>query len=165
MKKICLLAIPTIAAALITTAAQQPTTNTTPQNPSTAKPTPTPAPPAARSMPNDKKAYKDASRIKDPQKRIEALEKFLDQYPESLFTSAAHLAILNAIIKGQPESKDKILAQAEKTLQEESGAASSGSIASDIASRLAKVGLLAEAQQYAQQSLVSTDEYLAQTVN
>src|SRR5262245_1846740 len=164
MKKICLLAIPTIAATLITAAAHQPTINTTPQTPSTANPTPTPAPPAARSMPNDKKAYKDASRIKDPQKKIEALEKFLDQYPESFFTSAAQLAILDAIIKGQPESKDKILAQAEKTLREESGAASSGSIASDIASRLMKAGLFAEAEQYAEKSFVSTDEYLAQTV-
>src|SRR5262245_21858080 len=166
MKKTCLLAVLTIAATLAVAAAQQPTTNTAPQTPSAAKPTPTPAPPppAARPMPADQKAYMDASRIKDPQKKIEALVKFLDQYPESFMTGAANMDILAALIKSQPESKEKILAQADKTLQKSLSVSISGSTAFNIAVHLMKAGMLAEAEHYAQKSLVSTDEYVAQMV-
>ena len=106
----------------------------------------------------------EASRIKDPQKKIEALEKFLDQYPDSFMTNSAHLDILDALIKSQPEAKDKILAQADKALQRAPAASSSGSTAYAIASRLMKAGLLAEAEHYAQKSVVSTDDYVAQMV-
>src|SRR5215510_4655403 len=168
MKKICLLVVLALAATLA--AAQQPTTSSSSQSPSAAKPTPTPtqAPPppapAARPTLNDQRAYMEASRIKDPQKKIEALEKFLDQYPDSFMTNSAHLDILDALIKSQPEAKDKILAQADKALQRAPAASSSGSTAYAIASRLMKAGLLAEAEQYAQKSVVSTDEYVAQMI-
>ncbi|MGH9935027.1 MAG: hypothetical protein ACREAM_02205 [Blastocatellia bacterium] len=170
MKKRCLLIVLTLVAALAVAAAQQPTNKPSSQSPSAAKPTPTPtpaptpAPPAsaARPMPADQKAYMEASRIKDPQKKIEALEKFLDQYPDSFMTSAAHLDVLDALIKSQPEGKDKILAHADKAMQKASGESSIGGVAHNIASRLMKAGLLAEAEQYAQKSVVATDEYLAQ---
>lgn len=113
-------------------------------------------------MPADQKAYMDASRIKDPQKKIEALEKFLDQYPESFMTSAANLDILAALIKSQPENKDKILAQADKTMQVAQGASMGSSTSFNITVHLMKAGMLAEAEQYAQKSVVSTDEYVAQ---
>jgi len=165
MKKRCLLMVLTLVATIAAAAAQQPTNRPSSQSPSAAKPTPTPTPapaPAARPMPADQKAYMEASRIKDPQKKIEALEKFLDQYPDSFMTSAAHLDILDALIKSQPEGKDKILAQADRTMQKVTGESSIGGAAHSIASRLMKAGLLAEAERYAQKSVAATDEYVAQ---
>jgi len=165
MKKRCLLIALTLVATLAAAAAQQPTNRSPSQSPSAAKPTPTPTPtpaPAARPMPADQKVYMEASRIKDPQKKIEALEKFLDQYPDSFTAPTAHMEILDALIKSQPAGKDKILAQADKAMQKASGESSIGSTAHNIASRLMKAGLLAEAEQYAQKSVIATDEYLAQ---
>jgi predicted Zn-dependent protease len=162
MKKRCLLVVLILAA--ITASAQQPNTNSQSQTPSAARPTPTPTPPvpAARPTPADQKAYTDASRIKDPQKKIEALEKFLEQYPDSFMTNRANLDILDALIKSQPESKDKILARAEQAMQNASSPMSSSSSAYSIASRLMSAGMLAEAEQYAQRAIASAEEYIAQ---
>src|SRR5262249_58511116 len=103
MKKRCLLLALTIAAT-VAAAAQQPTTNTAPQTTSAAKPTQAPSPaPAARPTPADQKAYTEAARIKDPRKKIDALEKFLDRYPESSSASSAHLDIIDALIKSRPQ--------------------------------------------------------------
>jgi tetratricopeptide (TPR) repeat protein len=166
MKKICLLVVLIFAATAL--AAQQQPTKPASQSPSAAKPTPTPAPAppttAARPMPADQKAFMDASRIKDPQKKIEALEKFLDQYPDSFMTSQAHLDILDSLIKSQPESKDKILARAEQVMQKSPSTASKSSNAYSVASRLMKAGMLAEAEQYAQKGVEAADEYIAQTM-
>ena len=46
---------------------------TTTQNTATATPSPSPAAPAATPLP-EQKAYDDARRIKDPQKKIDALD-------------------------------------------------------------------------------------------
>ena len=167
MKIRCLLLILTMAAT-IAVAAQQPTASSPSQTPSNAKPTPTPPTPqpapAQRVMPPDQKAYLDAARIKDPLKKIEALEKFLEQFPDSFSVSSAHLDILDALIKSQPENKEKILAQADKAMQKAGTGFSTGYAASNIASRLMKAGLLVEAEQYAEKSVTSTDEYVAQMV-
>jgi tetratricopeptide (TPR) repeat protein len=167
MMKRCLLIVLIFAATAL--AAQQQNTKPAPQAPTAATPTPAqaaPPPPVAatRTAPADQKAYMDASRVKDPQKKIEALEKFLEQYPDSYMTSSAHLDILDAIIKIQPNSKDKILARAELALQKAPSPQSMGSSASGIASRLMKIGMLAEAEKYAQKSVVSTEEHIAQMV-
>jgi tetratricopeptide (TPR) repeat protein len=168
MKTKCLFIVLLLAATLVA-AAQQPTSSpagaTPPQSTSAAKPTPTPAPQPAlapRPMLPDQKAYMEAARIKDPQKKIEALEKFIDQYPESFMSSNAHLDVLDALIKSQPENKEKILAWADKAMQKAGSGSMNGFAAYNIASRLMKAGLLAEAEQYAQKSVVSTDEYVAQ---
>jgi tetratricopeptide (TPR) repeat protein len=169
MKKRCLPVVLIFAATAL--AAQQQNTKPAAQAPAAAKPTPTPAqaapaPPVAanRTAPADQKAYMDASRIKDPQKKIEALEKFLEQYSDSYLIGSAHLDILDALIKSQPESKDKILARAELALQNAPNPQSIGNTASGIASRLMKMGMLAEAEQYAQKAVASTEEYVAQIV-
>jgi hypothetical protein len=166
MKKRCLLIVLTLAATLAAAAAQQPTTNPSSPSATTAKPTPTPAPtpPAPRTMPPDQRAYMEATRIKDPQKKLEALEKWLDQYPESFMASTIHLDILDTIIKLQPDQKEKILAQADRAMQKAASGFASGNTANNIATRLLRAGLLAEAEQYAQKAVVATDEYLAQMI-
>src|SRR5215470_12715292 len=140
MKKKCLLAVFTLAATMTAAVAQQPTTNSAPQTISAAKPTQAPSPaPAARQTPADQKAYTEAARIKDPRKKIDALEKFLDQYPESSSASSAHLDIIDALIKSRPEGIERneyILTQADKSIQKASGASASGTVASNVASLL-----------------------------
>jgi len=168
MKKRCLLLALTIAATVAAAAAQQPTTITAPQTTSAAKPTQAPSPaPAARPTPADQKAYTEAARIKDPRKKIDALEKFLDQYQESPSASSAHLDIIDALIKSRPEGIERneyILTQADKSIQKASGASASGTVASNVASLLMRAGLFAEAEQYAQKSVAATDEYVAQMI-
>ena len=115
-------------------------------------------------MPADQKAYMDAARIKDPQKKIEALEKFIDQFPESFAISSAHVDLLDALIKSQPENKEKILALADSAIQKSPSPSSSGNTAYNIASKLMKAGMLPEAEQYAQKSISSTDEFISQMV-
>src|SRR5262249_36268489 len=131
MKKIYLLVVLTIAATLA--AAQQPTTSSSSQSPPAAKPTPTPtqAPPppspAARPTLSEERVYMEASGNKHPQKKIGGLEKFPNKYPDGFITTPAHLDIPDALIKSQPEAKEKILAQADKALQRAPAASSSGS--------------------------------------
>jgi tetratricopeptide (TPR) repeat protein len=165
MKKRCLLIVLTLAATLAAAVAQQPTTNPSSPSASAAKPTPTPAPPpppAPRTMPPDQRAYMEATRIKEPQKKLEALEKWLEQYPESFNAATVHLDILDTIIKFQPDQKEKILAQADRAMQKAASGFASGNTANNIATRLLRAGLLAEAEQYAQKAVAATDEYLAQ---
>lgn len=115
-------------------------------------------------MPADQKAYTEASRIKNPQKKIEALEKFLEQHPDSNMATQAHLDVLDALIKSQPESEDKILARAEQLMEKAISPSSSSSNAYNIASRLMRAGMLAEAERYAQKAIASAEEHIAQTM-
>jgi hypothetical protein len=59
--------------------------------------------PAVRETPPEPKAYTEASRISDPQKKIEALEKFKRDFPASVFP--ADQAILSTLVKSFPDSK------------------------------------------------------------
>ena len=56
-----------------------------------AAPIPTPVP--------DQRAYDEARRIKDPQKKIEALEKVIKDYPERFSAYQARNDVLDVLIK------------------------------------------------------------------
>ena len=60
----------------------------------------------------DIKAYREAIRHPDPQRRIDALEQFLIDYPKSRYAAAIPNLILDLLIKGG--QKEKILAQANR---------------------------------------------------
>ena len=49
--------------------------------------------PAVRETPPDLKAYSEASRIGDPQEKIEALEKFMHDFPHSARVRSADYSI------------------------------------------------------------------------
>jgi tetratricopeptide (TPR) repeat protein len=122
------------------------------------KPAPTPAP-TPRTMPNDQKAYMDAQRIKDPVKKMEALEKYLTDYPNSPMVSSAHLAILETLVKLTPRQPDKILWQV-KRMVDRQGGFSTGFTESQIATQLLKAEMFEEAEQYAQKAAVATAEFM-----
>ncbi|HMJ26633.1 MAG TPA: tetratricopeptide repeat protein [Pyrinomonadaceae bacterium] len=81
-------------------------------SPTTTPPT-TPAPPA---IPPDQKAYDEARRIKDPQKKIEALEKVNKDYPDRFVAYQSRNDVLDVLIKSFPDQKERIRAAAEKIL-------------------------------------------------
>ncbi|MDX6405704.1 MAG: hypothetical protein QOH70_3159 [Blastocatellia bacterium] len=95
--------------------AQQPVIVVT--NPPGQQP-PTVAAPALRP---DQKAFDEARRIKEPQKKIEALEKVVNDFPESFYRSQARLEILDVLLKSFPDQTDRIRQSAEKILEPSQG--------------------------------------------
>ncbi len=79
-------------------------------------PPPAPRPAATPSMPSDRKAYTDALRVTDPQKKIEALEKYISDFPDSFGIGGAQQQILATLVKNWPDQLDRIFAQAKRTI-------------------------------------------------
>src|SRR5262245_6517778 len=106
------------------------------------------APPAAQSeVPPDAKAYREAIRLTNPQRRIDALERFLSDYPQSRYASAIPNLILDLLIKGG--DKEKILAQANRVMDGAPDNAKSQSYHT-VATKLLGAGiLLDEAEAFA----------------
>lgn len=142
-----------------------------------------PPPPARQQPPPEFTAYSQANRIADPQKRIEALEKVLADFPkaESFIVSMVHQAILSSTVKAWPDQKEKILAQAQKYLalfpepnrsasstgvngpppppSPSGGQSNRGGAYNTVASILLGAGvLLDEAKEFAEKGLASLDE-------
>src|SRR5215475_591321 len=61
-------------------------------------------------VPPDAKAYREAIRLPDPERRIDALERFLVDYPQSRYAAVIPNLILDLLIKGGASQKEKILA-------------------------------------------------------
>src|ERR1035441_9392428 len=83
------------------------------QPPPPAAPPPTPAAgdpakPSVRETPPDQKAYNEASKIADPEKKIAALEKLKTDFPGSMYASIADSQIFSTLIQKMPEQKDRI---------------------------------------------------------
>src|SRR6266481_7539709 len=108
---------------------------TIPAGPPATTPTPPPIPP-------EQKAYDEARRIKEPQKKIEALEKVIKDYPERFVAFQARNEILDALIKNFPDQKEHIHTAAEKILEPTQGVVFSNSFTTlTVASKLMEAGL------------------------
>src|SRR5436190_12491745 len=94
-------------------ATQAQTVVTTTQTPS---PSQSPAAVAPTPLP-EQKAYDEARRIKDPQKKIDALDKVIKDYPEKVQASMARSDSLDVYIKSFPTQTDKIRAAAERMFE------------------------------------------------
>ena len=79
-------------------------------------PTASPAPVAAVSPPPEQKAYDEARRIKDPEKKIEALEKLVKDFPDRFQAFQARNEILDTLIRNFPTQTERIKAAAERYL-------------------------------------------------
>jgi tetratricopeptide (TPR) repeat protein len=94
------------------------------QAPATPAATPGATPAATAPAPvmaPDQKAYDEARRVKDPRKRIEALEKVITDFPDRFGAFQARNDVLDILIKNFPNEKDQIRAAAEKILQPNPG--------------------------------------------
>jgi len=109
--------------------------------------------PAVRETPPDSKAYTEASRIGDPQKKIEALEKFKRDFPASVFP--ADQAILSTVVKSFPDQQVRIRGLA-KSMYRAASASDKGWMATQIADQLLDASLLLkDAEGYARTGVQS----------
>ena len=128
--------------------------------------------PAASETPPDQKAYNEATKITDPEKKIAAFEKLKADFPGSALASSADSQIFNTLIQKLPEQKDRIRKAAkamfaaavakDKAASRESvfaTTASRGSTATRIADQLL-IGnlLLKDAESYARKGVDALHE-------
>ena len=99
--------------------------------------------------PPDAKAYTAASRTMDPQQKIDALEKWKKDFPDSEMQDSADQLILSTLVKHFPQQQDRILKLAAgiyRTAPEKNR----GSVANQIAGHLLDGNLLLkDAERYA----------------
>ncbi len=111
-------------------------------------------------MPPDRKAYTDANRIKEPDKKIAAMEKFISDFPKSVSVYSAHQAIFNTLVKNFPDQKEKILRHGNLAV-EKAQDFSKPFVYSDLANSLLDAGiLLDDAEKFASKGLAATEEEL-----
>ena len=111
------------------------------------KPSPSPAASPTSvvtvSPPADQKAYDEARRIKDPEKKIEALEKLVKDFPDRFTAFQARNDILDTLIKNFPTQTDRIKAAAERYLAPTPGLVVIGSSNYiTVAAKLMEAGLM-----------------------
>lgn len=126
----------------------------------TPKPAPAdaPKPAAARETPPDQKAYSEATRLTDPAKKIEALEKFKADFPKSDMRPVADVAILSTLVKKFPDQKSRIARQAKATYNS-AEAREKGSVANGIAVDFLDAGIfLKDAESYAKKGVADLQE-------
>ncbi len=120
--------------------------------PAEAKPE---APRPSRERPPDMKAFTEATAIKDSDKKIEALEKWKADFPESQMRSSADNAILVALLRRKPQQPERIRAFAEG-MYREAEPKNRASVANTIATQYLENDLfLRDAQRYARKSVDS----------
>ena len=128
--------------------------------------------PPAPDTPPDEKAYREAGKIADPEKKIAALEGIKKDFPDSRYVSAARSQIFNTLIQKMPDQKERIrkaakalfavsVAKDRATSKENKVAtmASRGSTATRIADQLVTGGLLLkDAERYARRGVEALRE-------
>ncbi len=129
------------------------------QPPAGEKPPTTPSAPALPPTPPDRTAYLAATKIADNDKKIEALEKFLKDFPDSGGVATAYSTLFDTLIKHRPTDRTGILNYAQKYIDKTNEAAPEGfrhTAYSSIAGRLVTANLfLDEAAKIAEKGLES----------
>jgi thiol-disulfide isomerase/thioredoxin len=111
------------------------------------------AQPADHETPPDQKAYMDASKISDPAKKIEAMEKVAADFPDSDFRGFAEQSVLSTLVKKMPDQLDRIR-QSAKSQYAHATDDNKGSVASRIADvLLSGPVLLKDAEDYAKKGV------------
>src|SRR5262245_54739343 len=106
----------------------------------------------------DVKAYRAAMRLLDPQQRVDALEQFLSDFPQSRYAASVPNIILDLLIKGGATQKEKILTQANRIVDNAPENGKSQAYHT-IAARLVKDGImLDEAEVFVVKALSSFKE-------
>lgn len=108
--------------------------------------------------PGENEAYRGALKIDDPLKRIEAMEKFTTDFPESVFAPEFKNRILDSLIEVMPGQKERIFAQSSKIIDATPDAVKSGAYNSIAGKYLAAGILLDEALALSNKSLALLDE-------
>jgi tetratricopeptide (TPR) repeat protein len=116
-------------------------------------------------VPPDRKALTDAGKIKEPDKKIEALEKVIADFPKSQSLYSAHQAIFETLVKSYPDQKERILASANKAIDTAPEFIRSF-LCSSVANRLFEAGImLDDAERFVKRGLALTDEAIVKQKN
>ena len=108
-----------------------------------AVPAGSPSPRPAATPITEQRAYDEARRIKDPEKKIEALEKVIKDFPERFAAFQSRNEILDTLIKNYPTQTDRIRAAAELYLKPISGVVIiGGANYVTVASKLMEAGIM-----------------------
>jgi tetratricopeptide (TPR) repeat protein len=117
-------------------------------------------------IPPDRKALTDATKIKEPDKKIEALEKVIADFPKSQqAVYSAHQAIFETLVKSYPDQKERILASANKAI-DTAPEFIRAFLCSSLANRLLEAGImLDDAEGFIKKGLALTEEAIAKQKN
>jgi len=126
------------------------------QSPATAAPTPLP----------EQKAYDEARRIKDPLKKIDALDKVIKDYPEKFQATMARNDLLDVYVKNFPTQTDKIRAAAERIFEPaKPSPVALGSTYLNVATRLMDAGVMLDwAEELATKGSAMYDEEMSKNL-
>lgn len=112
-------------------------------------------------MTADGKAFAEANRIKEPQKKIEAMEKFIADFPKSDRVFSAHQSIFDSLVKNNPDQKDRILDHAGKAI-EKAPEFVKPFLYNNLANKLFEAGImLDEAEGLINKGLAATEEEMS----
>ncbi len=122
------------------------------------KDTTAPAGESAREVPPERKALNEATKISDPDKKIEALKKVVEDFPKTSVVESANYAIFTTLVTKMKDTGKKALEQA-KLLAEAGTDTSRGSQYTRLASTLlAQDLLLQDAEDFALKGIEALDE-------
>jgi tetratricopeptide (TPR) repeat protein len=96
--------------------------------------------PVSKPVPPDRKAYGEARKLTDPQKKVDALRAVIQQFPKSRYAEMADELILETMAKNWHDRTDEIRKQAEVVLKREKS--SRPFCYDDVADTLQKNGVL-----------------------
>lgn len=122
---------------------------------------------AASSIQQDKetpemKAIREMLDLTDPQQQIDAMVKFLTDYPDSVVSDRLTLMYLELLFETWPNQKDKILLYANKLI-EVTPERYKSAIYNDVADKLLNAGILLDkAEEFADKGLKLIDKQLAE---
>ena len=133
--------------------------------PNTAAPSQSPAAPVPTPLP-EQKAYDEARRIKDPQKKLDALDKVIKDYPEKLQATMARSDSFDVYVKNFPTQTDKIRAAAERMFEpSKSIPVALASNYLSVATRLMDAGVMLDwAEELATKGSAMYDEEMAKNL-
>lgn len=111
----------------------------------------------------DRTAFLLANSIQDPQRKVEALEKVLADFPGTGGTLTIHQAIFDTFLKSWPDRTDQIAARAQQIV-DATPESSRGTAYTTLATRLLDAGIMLDtAQAYAEKAVTLVDEEVART--
>jgi hypothetical protein len=117
-----------------------------------------PAAEAAREVPPERQALNEANKISDPDKKIEALKKVVEDFPKTAVVESANYAIFTTLVTKMKDAGKKALEQA-KLLAEAGSDTSRGSQYTRLAGTLlAQDLLLQDAEAFALKGIEALDE-------
>jgi hypothetical protein len=121
-----------------------------------------PAEPTQEELPPDFKAFNDAAKEKDAQKRVQAYEKFIADYPKSMLVSMARSQIQSSVLASLKDARKKYLEMVKAQVDAAKAGENTMNLYSTynrIASDMLNGGvLLEEAEEYARTGLSLMDE-------